>query len=119
MEEALAAYGKAADYGVAEVTTAANYEIAELYNRLSKDLFASERPKELSAQELEQYNLLLEEQAYPFEEQAIKLHEVNAARTAEGVYDEWVKKSLEALASLLPVRYAKAEMGETVVEAIH
>ena len=118
MEEALAAYGKAADYGVAEVTTAANYEIAELYNRLSKDLFASERPKELSAQELEQYNLLLEEQAYPFEEQAIKLHEVNAARTAEGVYDEWVKKSLEALASLLPVRYAKAEMGETVVEAI-
>ncbi len=118
MEEALAAYGKAADYGVAEVTTAANYEIAELYNRLSKDLFASERPKELSAQELEQYDVLLEEQAYPFEEQAIKLHEVNAARTAEGVYDEWVKKSLEALASLLPVRYAKPELGETVVEAI-
>ena len=118
MEEALAAYGKAADYGVAEVTTAANYQIAELYNRLSKDLFASERPKELSEQELEQYNVLLEEQAYPFEEQAIKLHEVNAARTADGIYDEWVKKSLEALASLLPARYAKAEIGETVVEAI-
>ena len=118
MEQALAAYGKAADYGVAEVTTAANYEIAELYDALSKDLFASERPKELSAQELEQYNVLLEEQAYPFEEQAIKLHEVNAARTADGIYDEWVKKSLAALAKLLPVRYAKAELGETVVEAI-
>ncbi len=32
MEAALAAYGKAAEYGVAEVTTAANYEIAELYH---------------------------------------------------------------------------------------
>ena len=75
MKEALADYGKAADYGVAEVTTAANYEIAELYHSLSKDLFASERPKELSKDELEQYDILLEEQAFPFEEEAIELHE--------------------------------------------
>jgi cellulose synthase operon protein C len=118
MKDALAEYGKAADYGVAEVTTAANYEIAELYHSLSKDLFASERPKELSKDELEQYDILLEEQAYPFEEESIELHEVNAARTAEGIYDEWVRKSLAALAELLPVRYAKAEIGETVVDAI-
>jgi tetratricopeptide (TPR) repeat protein len=118
MEDALAAYGKAADYGVAEVTTAANYEIAELYHSLSKDLYASERPAELTAEELEQYDILLEEQAFPFEEEAIELHETNAARTAEGVYDEWVKKSLAALVELLPGRYAKAEIGETLVEAV-
>jgi TolA-binding protein len=118
MKEALAAYGKAADYGVAEVTTAANYEIAELYHALSRDLFASERPAELTAAELEQYDLLLEEQAFPFEEEAIELHEVNAARTAEGLYDEWVRKSIEQLATLLPARYAKAEIGEGVVEVI-
>ncbi|HLF11277.1 MAG TPA: hypothetical protein VJA26_08680, partial [Gammaproteobacteria bacterium] len=118
MEEALAAYGKAADYGVAEVTTAANYELAELYHALSRDLFASERPAELTEQELEQYDILLEEQAFPFEEEAIELHEVNAARTAEGWYDEWVRKSLIQLAALVPVRYAKAEMGEGVVDAI-
>jgi TolA-binding protein len=118
MKEALAEYGKAADYGVAEVTTAANYEIAELYHSLSKDLFASERPKELSKDELEQYDLLLEEQAYPFEEESIELHEVNAARTADGLYDEWVRKSLAALAELMPVRYAKTEIGESVVDAI-
>jgi hypothetical protein len=46
------------------------------------------------------------------------LHEVNAARTKEGIYDEWVQKSLAALAELLPVRYAKAEIGETLVDAI-
>ncbi|HJR68787.1 MAG TPA: tetratricopeptide repeat protein, partial [Gammaproteobacteria bacterium] len=113
MEEALAAYGKAADYGVAEVTTAANYEIAELYHALGKDLYASERPAELTADEIEQYDILLEEQAFPFEEEAIELHETNAARTVEGVYDEWVKKSLTALVELLPGRYAKTEIGET------
>jgi TolA-binding protein len=118
MEEALAAYGKAADYGIAEVTTAANYEIAELYHALSKDLYASERPAELNVEELEQYDILLEEQAFPFEEEAIELHETNAARTAEGVYDQWVQKSLLALIELMPGRYAKAEIGETVVEAI-
>jgi TolA-binding protein len=118
MQDALAAYGKAADYGVAEVTTAATYEIAELYHALSKDLYASERPAELSEEELEQYDILLEEQAFPFEEEAIELHETNAARTVEGIYDEWVRKSLSALGELSPGRYAKTEIGETFVEAI-
>jgi TolA-binding protein len=118
MEVALAAYGKAADYGVAEVTTAATYEIAELYNQLSRDLFESERPAELSKEELSQYDILLEEQAFPFEEQAIEVHEVNAARTAEGIYDEWVIKSIAALGELMPVRYAKTEIGEEFVSAI-
>jgi TolA-binding protein len=118
MEEALSAYGRAADYGVAEVTTAATYEIAQLYNRFSQALFSSERPPGLSAEELEQYDILLEEQAYPLEEQAIELHEVNVARTADGVYDEWVQKSLSELAQLMPIRYAKDEQGETVVAGI-
>jgi TolA-binding protein len=118
MQEALSAYGKAADYGIAEVTTAANFEIAELYHALSKDLYASERPPELNVEEREQYDILLEEQAFPFEEEAIELHETNAARTADGIYDEWVRKSLTSLAELSPGRYAKAEIGESVVEAI-
>ncbi len=115
MEEALAAYTQAADYGVAEVTTAANYEIAELYHGLSRDLLESQRPAELSPDELEQYDILLEEQAFPFEEEAIALHERNAARTAEGIYDEWVERSIVALGELMPVRYAKRELAETAV----
>ena len=61
---------------------------------------------------------MLEEQAFPFEEEAIELHEVNAARTVDGLYDEWVQKSLAQLAILVPVRYAKAEQGEAVVDAL-
>ena len=84
MEAALKAYTQAADYQVAEVTTAATYESAELYRQLGKDLMSSERPSNLSKDELEQYNVLLEEQAFPFEEKAIQLHEVTrrGSRTA-------------------------------------
>jgi tetratricopeptide (TPR) repeat protein len=118
METALKAYEQAADYQVAEVTTAATFESAELYRQLGKDLMSSERPKNLSKDELEQYDVLLEEQAFPFEEKAIKLHEVNAARTKQGTYDEWVQKSFTALAQLNPGRYGKVEIGEQLVESI-
>ncbi len=118
MEAALKAYEQAADYQVAEVTTAATFESAELYRQLGKDLMSSERPKNLNKDELEQYDVLLEEQAFPFEEKAIKLHEVNAARTKDGTYDEWVQKSFAALAQLNPGRYGKVEIGEQLVESI-
>lgn len=118
MEHALTAFGRAVDYGVADVTTAATFEIAEIYHGLSRDLFDSERPADLNELELEQYEILLEEQAFPFEEQAIEIHELNAARTSEGVYDEFVQRSLAQLAELLPVRYAKTELGESYVAAL-
>jgi len=112
MEAALEAYDGAAAYGVADVTTVATYRIAELYQQLGASLMGSERPAELNADELEQYEILLEEQAFPFEEKAIELFEVNASRAAEGVYDEWVVKSFERLAELMPARYAKYEKAE-------
>jgi len=118
LETAMDGYKRAAEYQVAEVTTAATYEMAELYRTLSKDIMASERPKNLKGDELEEYNSLLEEQVFPFEEQAIKAHEVNAARTKDGVYDEWVRKSFQALAELKPARYGKTELTQDVVTTL-
>jgi TolA-binding protein len=109
LQAAIKAFTTAADYGVPEVTTASTYEIAELYRQLGKDLMKSERPKGLSGDELEQYNVLLEEQSFPFEEKAIDIHRSNALRSQQGVYDEWVQKSFEALAALSPGRYARSE----------
>ena len=63
---------------VAEVTTAATYEMGELYRRLGADLMKSERPANLDADALEQYDILLEEQAFPFEEKAVEVHSLNA-----------------------------------------
>lgn len=119
MEEVLKAYGDASDYGVAEVTTAATYRLAQVYQQFSRDLMDSERPNNLDAAALEQYDLLLEEQIFPFEEKAIELFKVNAARVTDGVYDEWVGRSFEALAELLPARYAKAEISEHVFTALY
>ena len=112
MQVALRGYAAANEYAVAEVSTAATYETAELYRRLGQDLIHSERPPGLSADELEQYDTLLEEQAFPFEEKAIALHEVNLERAKDNVYDAWVAKSLDALTKLNPGRYAKSEQGE-------
>jgi len=118
LETAMDGYRKAAEYQVAEVTTAATYEMAELYRRLAKDVMASERPKNLKGEELEEYNSLLEEQVFPFEEQAIKAHELNAARAKDGVYDESVRKSFQALAELKPARYGKTELTHDVVTSL-
>jgi tetratricopeptide (TPR) repeat protein len=96
-------------YAIAEVSTAATFEMAELYRHLAEDLMKSERPKALKGEELEQYDLLLEEQSYPFEERAIEIHLVNAGRAANGVYDDSVRASFAMLAKLKPARFGKTE----------
>ena len=118
LEDVLKAYAVAADYGVAEVSTAATFQVASLYQDFGRALMNSQRPKKLSKKELEQYDLMLEEQAFPFEEKAIELHELNARRAREGVYDDWVKRSFAALRELKPVRYAKNERVEGAIDAI-
>ena len=119
MEDAIKQYTSAADYGVAEVTTAATFRLAEVYEQFSSDLMDSERPAELDEAALEQYELLLEEQMYPFEEKAIDLYKANTDRAPGGVYDEWVRKSFDRLAGLMPARYAKVERTEDVVTALY
>ncbi|HEU5468849.1 MAG TPA: tetratricopeptide repeat protein [Steroidobacteraceae bacterium] len=118
MERALAGYQQAAGYAVAEVTTAATFEMGELYRRLAQDLLKSERPANLDADSLEQYDLLLEEQAFPFEEKAVEVHEVNARRAAEGLYDESVRKSYAVLAEIQPARFGKKAEAEPFVAVL-
>ncbi len=115
MQHAIKAYEAADRYSVAEVSTAATYEMAELYRHLSEDLLKSERPKTLKDEELEQYNLLIEDQADPFIEKAIEIHMVNAVRAAQGVYDLSVRASFTALSKLKPARFAKLEENEDLV----
>ncbi|MGI9262778.1 MAG: tetratricopeptide repeat protein [Woeseiaceae bacterium] len=119
MEDVLKVYGDAAAYGVAEVTTAATFRLGEVYQQFSSDLMDSERPPGLDDLALEQYELLLEEQTFPFEEKAIELFETNAARAADGVWDIWVERSFNELATLMPARYAKVERSEDVVMALY
>ncbi|MCZ6733801.1 MAG: hypothetical protein O7B27_14855, partial [Gammaproteobacteria bacterium] len=118
MKMALKGYSRVVNYGVAEFTTAATFRIAEIYHDLGRDLLASERPKGLSPEELEQYDVLLEEQAYPFEEKAMEVHEANIQRVTDDIYDKWIKKSFQQLSRLRPVRYAKVEKSELLSDVI-
>lgn len=100
---------KVNQYGVQEYVTRATDAMGRAYRQLSQALLASQRPKGLSELEEEQYVILLEEQAFPFEEKAIELYEANAVRTAQGVYDASVASSIHALAEMMPARYDKPE----------
>lgn len=119
MQKALEAYSKVSAMGVAEFTTASNYQIAEIYRKLAADLMASERPKGLNALELEQYGILLEEQATPFEDKALELYVANANLAKQNIYDDFVRQSFDALAKLSPGRYNKREQSETYVDVIY
>jgi tetratricopeptide (TPR) repeat protein len=116
LDVSMKAYQDVAAYNVASTTTAATFEMAELYHVLARDLMASERPRKLSADEREQYDSLLEEQAYPLEEQSITVHELNTVRTVDGVYDESVQKSFKVLAEMKPGRYGKVEQTTQIAE---
>jgi tetratricopeptide (TPR) repeat protein len=118
MKAAIDKYNKLIDYEVSEVTAAATYQLAEIYFHFSRALMESERPDDLNEVELEQYNLVLEEQAYPFEEKAIDVHEKNIELLSIGVYNKWIDKSIEKLAVLMPARYARSEHENTFVKSL-
>ena len=72
MQTAVKLYGHASKYKIYAVTTEATYSIALIYKDFSKALLDSDRPKRLNAEELDQYEILLEDQAFPFEDKAIE-----------------------------------------------
>ena len=116
MADVIKSYEGILQYQLAETTTAATYRIGESYRHFANALMDSQRPKGLSADELEQYDILLEEQAYPFEEKAITIHEANIKQTQNGIYNAWIKNSLKTLGEILPMRYAKHERIDSYVD---
>ncbi len=119
LKRTLDAYQRTAKMEVQEFTTAATFQIAEIYGELSRDLMASQRPPGLDELELEEYEFLLEDQAFPFEEAAINIHETNIKRSWDGLYDGWISKSISALSKLMPARYAKKEVSYEAIAEIH
>ena len=116
MRQSIDAYSKAMDYQVQEVTTEATFQVAEIYHEFARSLMSSQRPGGLDEEQLEEYELLLEEQAFPFEEKAIDIHLANFKRIPDGTYDEPTKKSLQVLGELMPFRYARAESSDSYAD---
>lgn len=118
MQTAIDGLLRAARYGDAEVTSAATYEIGAAYRDFGRALLASERPSSLSGAAAEQYQVLLEEQADPFERKSIEAHEANLRRVSEGLWNDWIHRSATQLAELAPALYGKHELREDRYDAL-
>lgn len=68
--------------------------------------------------ELEEYELAIEEQAYPFGEKAIQVHESNLKLMTRGVSNVWIEKSLQKLAESVPARYDKPEEASGIISSL-
>ncbi|QWV92902.1 tetratricopeptide repeat protein [Geomonas oryzisoli] len=118
MKATIQEFNKLPQYEVGEVTAAATFYLAEIYGHFAKALTGSERPGDLNPQELQEYEMALEEQAFPFEEKAITVHEKNMELISLGIYNGWIDKSLGKLAKLLPVRYDKPEAASGMMASL-
>jgi len=118
MKSATQKFSQLVEYEIGDTTAAATFYLAEIYAHFSKALTASERPEGLSPAELEQYELAIEEQAYPFEEKAIQVHESNLKLMSRGVTNVWIEKSLQKLAKSVPARYDKPEESSGILSSL-
>jgi tetratricopeptide (TPR) repeat protein len=118
MDAAMEAMDGLVAYEIGEVTAAATYYMAEVYFDFSRSLAESERPSDLQPADLQEYERALDEEAFPFEEKAIGLHEKNLELLRAGVFNAWIEKSLGRLADMVPGRYAKHEMSNGFLDSI-
>jgi hypothetical protein len=109
MDATIDAMGRLVDYEISDVTAAATYYMAETYFNFSQSLKDSERPSDLPEARKAEYEEALDDEAYPFEEKAIGVHEKNVELMRTGVFNEWTEKSLSKLAEMVPGRYARKE----------
>lgn len=118
-ETAVAALEGAAAYGFADVTTAATYELGNVYRDFGQALAESQPPRQLQGEALEQYKLLLAEQADPFDQKAVAAYEANLQALArQDVWNDWVRRSAGELAALAPAKYGKHEQSEASYDSL-
>ncbi|UCF30627.1 MAG: tetratricopeptide repeat protein [bacterium] len=110
LQEVIRNFVAAGAFRVAEVSTAANYYIGRALEHFKDEILSSPRPEELTGDLLEEYDLLLQEMAYPFEEKALEAYRVNIERAVEfEILDPWIEKSYHRMAELAPWAYLREE----------
>src|SRR5258708_21422614 len=94
MDNATKAFGRLVDYQVGEVTAAATFYMAEIYANFGQALRESQRPADLGADALKDYEQQLADAAHPLDEKAIAVHEKNLELMRRAVRNTWPHKSL-------------------------
>jgi len=107
MDWARGLYTTAYEYHSPEIMTESLFSIAEMYYGFSQAVMDSARPKGLNDDEMEQYEIGIEDLAFPVEEKAIEIYESTLAHLNQGIFNGWTQKSYQKLATIFPVRYAR------------
>lgn len=107
MKEILDDYKYVIASKVAELLPESFYRMGLVFEGFRDALLSSERPADLSKKELEDYNFLLEEKAYPLEEQAVKAYEASLTASVEYGGNELIQKDIERLSMLRPAAYKR------------
>ncbi len=116
MDWARKLFTSAYEYHSPEVMSESLFSIAEMYYGFSQDVLSSARPVGLNEDEMEQYDIGLEDLAFPVEEKAIEIYESNLAHINQGVFNDWSKKSFMRLKKIFPARYAREVKVDAYVE---
>lgn len=116
MQNSVVLFGKSSVNKIYDITTEATYSIGKIYQDFSQSLLNSDRPDNLNEEELDQYEILLEDQAFPFEDKSIEFFEINLSRIQEGLYNDWIEDSFNELITLFPVRYNRQPKQDDYVE---
>ncbi|WP_394129930.1 tol-pal system YbgF family protein [Shewanella maritima] len=119
MKLAIGYFQQVLDLNIAEYVPNATYQLAQMYRILATDIMESQRPTDLDELALEEYEILLEELAYPLEEKAIEIHISNSQRAWQNNFDQWIANSFTALAEMSPALYLKQEQTHDAVETIY
>lgn len=110
LQNASNSYQAAANYGILEFVTMSSYKIGILYRQFADELRSAPKPQGLSASDQEVYASIIEEQAAPFDQLAVDLHQANIDRAWGGQFNEWINNSFTEMRALQPERYNKLEL---------
>lgn len=104
LQSAIYYYNLAQEQDGASYASRTTYQKGALYQGFAQALLDSERPSDLTGEEQEVYTVMLEEQAFPFEEKAIELFSAHLSQPSGNVADPWLEKSRQALKTLRPAQ---------------
>lgn len=109
IQDATSRYDKASEYGILEFVTLSNYKMASMYQAFSEELNKAPAPKGLSESDLALYEQIIQQQAQPFADLAVSVHQNNIDLGWDGHFNDWIAKSYDAMKQLSPLRFGKEE----------
>ncbi|MDO8445763.1 MAG: tetratricopeptide repeat protein [Deltaproteobacteria bacterium] len=113
LNDLLEEYSGVGKSGAPELLPEVYFQMGHILENFRDSLLDAEKPKDLTEEELKEYNFLLEEKAYPYEEQAVKAYEQGLEIGREQmIKNNWVEKSLDRLIYLRPALYKRVPEDE-------